>query len=52
MIEFLNRSYVRVALVGLLALGLQTTFLSSAPLAGIVVQLMLCLAVAAGVSGG
>ena len=52
MIEILNRAQVRTLLVGLFALGLQTTFLSSVTLIGIVVQLMLCLAVAAGVSGG
>ena len=52
MIDFVNRPIVRLILIGLPALGVQTTFLSSAPLAGIVVQLMLCLSIAAGVAGG
>ncbi|MEY4361297.1 MAG: hypothetical protein RL391_603 [Actinomycetota bacterium] len=52
MLDVVNRPIVRILLVGLPALGLQTTFLASASLAGIVVQLMLCLSVAAGVAGG
>jgi rod shape-determining protein MreD len=52
MLDVVNRPIVRILLVGLPALGLQTTFLAGASLAGIVVQLMLCLSVAAGVAGG
>ena len=52
MIELLNRPVLRLMLLGLVALALQTTLLADMTLDGVVVQLMLCLSVAAGVSGG
>jgi len=52
MIELLNRPVLRLVLLGLVALAVQTTLLADMTLDGIVVQLMLCLSVAAGVSGG
>ncbi len=52
MIDLLNRPILRLVLLGLVALSIQTTLLADMSLDGIVVQLMLCLSVAAGVSGG
>lgn len=50
--ELLNRPILRLVLLGVVALSIQTTLLADMSLDGIVVQLMLCLSVAAGVSGG
>lgn len=52
MIELVNRSVVRLTLVGLLVLALQTTLVAEMSVAGVVAQIMLCLAAASGVSGG
>lgn len=52
MIELVNRPAVRLVLVGLLALALQTTFFADLTVFGVVAQVMLCLAAASGVSGG
>lgn len=52
MIEFLNKPVVRLLLIGLLALPLQTTLFADVKFFGVAVQLMLCLSVAAGVAGG
>lgn len=52
MIEILNKPVVRLLLIGLLALPLQTTLFADVRFFGVAVQLMLCLSVAAGVAGG
>ena len=52
MLDFVNRPVFRLLLVGIPALALQTTFLADASVAGVVLQLMLCLVAAAGISGG
>ena len=52
MIDLLNRPVLRVVLLGLLALSVQTTLLADMTIDGIVLQIMLGLSVAAGVSGG
>lgn len=52
MIDLLNRPTLRLVLLGLVALSLQTTLLADMTFDGVVLQIMLCLAVAAGVSGG
>ncbi len=52
MIDLLNRPVLRLILLGLLALSLQTTLFAEMTVSGVVLQLMLCLSVAAGVSGG
>lgn len=52
MIDLLNRPVLRLVLVGLIALSVQTTLLADMTIDGVVVQIMLCLSVAAGVSGG
>lgn len=52
MIEILNRPIVRTLLVGVVALALQTTVLADMRIGGVVVQLLLAMSVAAGVSAG
>jgi rod shape-determining protein MreD len=52
MIDVLNRPVVRLVLVGLVALSLQTTLFADMTVRGVVLQIMLCLSVSAGVSGG
>lgn len=52
MIEILNKPVVRLLLIGLIALPLQTTLFADVKFFGVAVQLMLCLAIAAGVAGG
>lgn len=52
MIEILNKPIVRLLLIGFLALPLQTTFFADVKFSGVAVQLMLVLAVSAGVIGG
>ncbi len=52
MLELINRPIVRLLMVGLPLLALQTTLLTETRVSGVVVQLMLLLAVAGGVAGG
>lgn len=52
MIELVNRPAFRIVLVGLAALGLQTTLLADLRWSGVAVQLLLAMSVGAGVSGG
>lgn len=52
MVEFLNKPIVRLVLIGLLALPIQTTLFADVKFFGVAVQLMLCLSLAAGVAGG
>ena len=52
MIELVNRPLVRLLMVGLPVLALQTTFFADVRVAGVAAQVMLLLAVAAGVAGG
>ncbi|MEN9801466.1 MAG: hypothetical protein RLZ37_591 [Actinomycetota bacterium] len=52
MVEILNRPIVRLLLVSFLALPIQTTFFADVKFFGVAVQLMLGLAVSAGVIGG
>lgn len=52
MIEIFNRPFVRLVLIGLVALALQTTLLAELEFRDVSVQIMLALSIAAGVSGG
>ncbi|MFM8483940.1 MAG: rod shape-determining protein MreD [Actinomycetota bacterium] len=52
MIDLLNRPIVRLILIGVLALPVQTTLFADVKFFGVAAQVMLCLAVAAGVTGG
>lgn len=52
MLEIVNRPAFRIVLVGLVALGLQTTLLADLRWSGVAVQLLLAMSVAAGISGG
>lgn len=52
MIDFVNKPLLRLFLVGLPALALQTTFFAEVKFFGVVVQIMLALSVAAGLAGG
>ena len=51
-VDLLNRPIVRMFLIGMLALPVQTTLLADVKIFGVAAQLMLCLSVAAGVIGG
>lgn len=50
--ELINKPIVRLILIGFVALPLQTTFFADVRFSGVSVQLMLCLAVSAGIVGG
>lgn len=50
--ELLNRPVLRLVLIALVALPLQTTFFADVKIFGVTAQVMLCLAVSAGVIGG
>jgi rod shape-determining protein MreD len=50
--EILNRPIIRLLLVSFLALPIQTTFFADVKFFGVAIQLMLALAVSAGVIGG
>ncbi|MFM8847660.1 MAG: rod shape-determining protein MreD [Actinomycetota bacterium] len=52
MIELVNRPFVRLLMVGLPALAVQTTLLAELTPFGIVMQLLLCMSIGAGVSAG
>lgn len=52
MVEFLNRPILRLILIGIVALPIQTTLLADVKFFGVTTQLMLCLSIAAGVVGG
>lgn len=52
MVEILNKPIVRLLVVAFVALPIQTTFFADVKFAGVAVQLMLCLAISAGVIGG
>lgn len=52
MIELVNRPLVRLLMVGLPVLALQTTIVADVTVAGVVVQVVLLCAAAAGVAGG
>ena len=52
MLELINRPLIRLVMVGLPLLALQTTLLTEMRVADIVVQVMLLMAVAGGVAGG
>lgn len=52
MIEVVNRPVVRLLMVGLPVLALQTTIVADLPVAGVVAQVVLLCAAAAGVAGG
>ncbi len=52
MVEILNKPIVRLLIIAFLALPVQTTFFADVKYSGVAVQLMLCLAVSAGVIGG
>jgi rod shape-determining protein MreD len=52
MIDLVNRPLVRLLMVGLPALALQTTLLSELTPFGIVIQLLLCMSIGAGVAAG
>lgn len=52
MVEFLNRPIIRLLVIGFLMLPLQTTFFADVKFSGVAVQLMLGLAISAGVIGG
>ena len=52
MIDLVNRPLVRLLMVGLPALGLQTTLFSELTPYGVVVQLLLCMSIGAGVAAG
>jgi len=52
MIDLLNRPVLRLVLIGLVTLALQTTIFAEMTITGVALQVMLCLSVAAGVSGG
>ncbi|MBU3688328.1 MAG: rod shape-determining protein MreD [Acidimicrobiales bacterium mtb01] len=52
MIELINRPTVRLTLIGLLALVVQTTLLADLEFDGIALQIMLALSIGAGISGG
>ena len=52
MLELINRPIVRILMVGLPFLAIQTTLLTAMTIDGIVIQLMLLLAAAGGVAGG
>lgn len=52
MIEIINRPFIRLLMVGLPVLALQTTFFAEVKVAGVVAQVLLLLAVAAGVAAG
>lgn len=52
MIELVNRPLVRLLMVGLPVLALQTTLVADLPIAGVVAQVVLLCAAAAGVAGG
>ena len=52
MVEILNKPIVRLVLIAFAALPVQTTFFSDVRLSGVAVQLMLGLAVSAGVIAG
>ena len=52
MIDLVNRPFVRLLMVGLPALAVQTTLLAELTPFGIVMQLMLCMSIGAGVSAG
>ncbi|MFZ9676081.1 MAG: hypothetical protein ACO3GZ_06670 [Ilumatobacteraceae bacterium] len=52
MIDLVNRPLVRLLMVGLPALGLQTTLFSELTPYGVVAQLLLCMSIGAGVAAG
>lgn len=52
MAEILNKPIIRILVVSFLALPIQTTFFADVKFSGVAVQLMLGLAVSAGVIGG
>lgn len=52
MSEFVHRPVVRTILVGFPALALQTTIVADMRIAGVVVQLLLAMSIASGVSAG
>lgn len=52
MVEILNKPIVRIFVIAFLALPIQTTFFADVKFSGVAVQLMLALAVSAGVVGG
>lgn len=52
MVEILNKPIIRILVVSFLALPIQTTFFADVKFYGVAVQLMLGLAVSAGVIGG
>lgn len=52
MADVLSKPLVRIFIIGFLALPIQTTFFADVKISGVAVQLMLALAVSAGVVGG
>lgn len=52
MIDLVNRPGIRLLMVGLPALALQTTLLTELTLFGVVMQLILCMSIGAGVASG
>lgn len=52
MIDLVNRPFVRLLMVGLPALGVQTTLLTELTPYGVAVQLLLCMSIGAGVAAG
>lgn len=51
-IDFVNRPVLRLILIGLPALALQTTLCAEIEIFGVVLQIMLALSIAAGLAGG
>lgn len=52
LLELVNRPVLRLLLIAIVALPIQTTLLADVKFFGVAMQLMLCMAVAAGVIGG
>jgi rod shape-determining protein MreD len=52
MVDFLNRPILRLILIGVIALPIQTTLLADVRFFGVAAQLMLCMSIAAGAIGG
>lgn len=52
MVELLNRPVLRLLVIAIVALPIQTTLLADVKFFGVASQLMLCMSVAAGVIGG
>lgn len=52
MLELLNRPVLRLVLLAIVALPIQTTLLADVKFFGVAAQLMLCFSIAAGVVGG